>query len=291
MNAVAPLLRLRKLLPASGGPPQHWYHSTFDLQAGVEERREIDQYSWNGLHRGGNPMRPFAIVQYTLEGNGRFEQRDKAWTLREGSCFIAIVPSAHRYYLPEDSSSWTFLWMRTAHEYVVRRLAHICQRFSPVLHLPAESVPAMRLIGLFETISTTGFRDSLAVEQSLLDFTLEFERFAQASRFQAGQTVLDEVRRRVLARLRRPVAISELAQAAGMSASHYSHYFKAATGLSPLEHVTEIRLQEIARRLTLTHDTLKKIASDTGFADSNHLCKVFRRRFHTSPGRFRQLST
>ena len=37
-----------------------------------------------------------------------------------------------------------------------------------------------------------------------------------------------------------------------------------------------------------TDETLTTVADATGFADANHLCKAFKRRFHTSPGAFRR---
>ena len=52
--------------------------------------------------------------------------------------------------------------------------------------------------------------------------------------------------------------------------------------------MTQVRLEEVACRLAQTDVTLAALASETGFADANHLCKVFRRYYHLSPGAFRK---
>jgi len=64
--------------------------------------------------------------------------------------------------------------------------------------------------------------------------------------------------------------------------------FKAKTGISPAAFVTEVRLKE-ALKLLRTPAKLEDVAAQTGFADANHFCKVFRRHFHTSPGAYRHL--
>ena len=82
--------------------------------------------------------------------------------------------------------------------------------------------------------------------------------------------------------------VSDLAAAHGLSRSHFSRHFKAATGLAPAVWVRQVRLEEAIRRLLGGSDTLEAVAEAAGFADANHFCKVFRRQYHLSPGEFRR---
>ncbi len=52
--------------------------------------------------------------------------------------------------------------------------------------------------------------------------------------------------------------------------------------------MTQVRLEAAARHLAESDDTLDTIAAQTGVADANHLCKVFRRHYHLSPGTYRK---
>jgi AraC-like DNA-binding protein len=45
------------------------------------------------------------------------------------------------------------------------------------------------------------------------------------------------------------IAVDALAAERGMSRSHFSHYFRARTGLSPARLMTEVRIREAARTL------------------------------------------
>jgi transcriptional regulator GlxA family with amidase domain len=88
--------------------------------------------------------------------------------------------------------------------------------------------------------------------------------------------------------LRHPLAVKELAAHFHMSRSAFSHHFTAVTGTTPAACMLELRLQEATQLLLHTRQNLATIASATGFADANHLCKVFRRWRHMSPGMLRQ---
>ena len=78
------------------------------LYGGIEHREDPATYQWDGMQRGGDPKHPIVIIQYTLAGSGRYEQVDKGWDLPPGHCFLSVVPTPHRYYLPRESRSWTF---------------------------------------------------------------------------------------------------------------------------------------------------------------------------------------
>lgn len=86
----------------------------------------------------------------------------------------------------------------------------------------------------------------------------------------------------------RPLAVARVAAEHGMSRSHFSHYLKARTGLSPGRFMTEVRIQEASRLLAQTGMPLKQIASACGFANVNHFGKVFRRFQHLTPAGFRR---
>lgn len=259
------------------------------LYGGVEHREDPAAYDWDGMRRGGDPKHPIVVIQYTLAGHGRFEQAGRRWEMTAGNCFLAVVPTPNRYYLPTESRSWTFFWLIATHPYAVARLTRIVQEFGPVHALAPDALPITRMVEIIQGLCLSAFVDDLAVEQVLLDMVLEFERYARHAFYPSDrQKLLESVRQHVLRHLDRAITVDELAQGTGMSRSHFSHHFRSVTGLPPAQFITDVRLDEVSRRLTQTNRTLKEIARETGFADANHLCKVFRRRLGASPGQFRR---
>ncbi len=102
------------------------------------------------------------------------------------------------------------------------------------------------------------------------------------------ERLLEELGAFTRANLGRAFGIEEVARRHGLSRSHFSHQFRAATGMAPATFVLETRLAEARRLLRESGAPLKEVAERTGFADANHLCKAFRRVFHISPGVYRR---
>jgi AraC-like DNA-binding protein len=86
----------------------------------------------------------------------------------------------------------------------------------------------------------------------------------------------------------RNIRLEELAALAGLSQSHFSHAFKAATGMAPHQWQTNRRIEK-AKRLVLTGDApLTAIAAETGFSDQAHFTRVFRKVVGTTPAMWRR---
>lgn len=81
--------------------------------------------------------------------------------------------------------------------------------------------------------------------------------------------------------------LSDLAVAAGMSPSHFSHAFHAATGDSPYRYVTRRRV-EFAQVLLLVGNTpLQSISEKCGFQSRQQFAVMFKRHVGVGPKRFR----
>lgn len=80
----------------------------------------------------------------------------------------------------------------------------------------------------------------------------------------------------------------DVARAAGLSSSHFSHLMRAKTGWSFTEMITRLRVDHACHLLSHTALGLVEIAHGCGFADQSYFSRVFRRRVGLSPGGFRR---
>lgn len=83
------------------------------------------------------------------------------------------------------------------------------------------------------------------------------------------------------------VELSTLARLAGMSPSHYCRAFKAATGFAPYQWQLNKRIERAKCMLLETNFSLDRIAEATGFADSVHFGRTFRKLTQVTPGAWR----
>lgn len=290
MQALLEMLRRE----SKGGFPAQYAPDAL-IHGGLEARIPSENYYWDGMKRGADRERPFVVFQVTLEGEGVYEEpgANGPHPIPPGRAFAAVVPSQSRYYLPEDSPGWTFFWIILRHPYVVGRIVErqrAAGAAASVLDVGSDSAVVARAVTLY----TGGFPDRFAEEAALFEFLIAYERHVHAA-FQGGdsaadarEALLSRTRARVLETLALPLSVGEVADDYGMSRTRFSHHFRAKTGVAPGAFIARVRLEEVARRLIQTGDTLSEIAAGTGFADANHLCKAFRRHFHLSPGAFRR---
>lgn len=257
---------------------------------GFETRQAGEAYYWDGLKRRLSFRRPQILFQFTLQGLGEYEEKGRRWPLAPGTGFLTLLPSAHAYYLPEGSASWTFFWFIVRHPFAGERIRELRASESAVQPWGDDSPALDAAAALFELACQGGMRDVWAFEQPLFTWLLAVERELHQRRYPAAERLrlLRETRAWVRERMARSLGVAQMAAAHDSERTTFSRKFKAMTGTSPASFITEVRLEE-ALKLLRSDAKLEKIASETGFADANHFCKVFRRRFHISPGLYRQL--
>lgn len=265
----------------------------FPGEAGImgafEYRNAGEAYHWDGLKRGGVVSSPLLVFQATIEGWGVYEESGSKTTINPGKAFTAIVPSNHAYYLPEESPGWGFLWLVIQHKYVVGRIAETATRYGRVLDFPDDSAIRRECITILKKLAAKAYRSAIDLEEDLFRLMFSYERQWKHSAYRNDERaqILSALEVLVLERLPRVLSVDEIARTYGMSRSHFSHWLREKTGHQPAAYMTLLRLRLAESRLCETRDTMEHIAKDTGFADANHFCKVFRRYYGITPGTFR----
>ena len=88
-------------------------------------------------------------------------------------------------------------------------------------------------------------------------------------------------------RIADPLALSELARAAGVSARHLNRQFSAGLGLSAGAFYRDLRLDKSRELLRQTDLPVLEIAIATGFSSAAHFATAYRKRFGEAPSRHR----
>ncbi|MFM0552084.1 AraC family transcriptional regulator [Paraburkholderia sediminicola] len=91
----------------------------------------------------------------------------------------------------------------------------------------------------------------------------------------------------IRANLAGDLAISELAAQAGLSSFHFARVFRRETGETPHQFVSRLRLEEAARLLRATDQTVLQIAIAVGFENASHFSVQFKRDYGVTPLAYR----
>ena len=89
------------------------------------------------------------------------------------------------------------------------------------------------------------------------------------------------------ANLEREIALTTLADTAGMSPYYFSELFKRSLHFSPYQYVLRPRIEHARKLLHEPSVTLFEAAVRSGFSDQSHFTKIFRRVVGVTPTGYR----
>jgi AraC-like DNA-binding protein len=85
------------------------------------------------------------------------------------------------------------------------------------------------------------------------------------------------------------VYISELAALISMNETYFCRYFKGATGMTPIEYLTHIRIEDAARMIRETDFKIIDICFMSGFENTSYFIRKFKEYKKTTPKKYSQL--
>ncbi|MGI0119844.1 helix-turn-helix domain-containing protein [Zooshikella sp. RANM57] len=88
--------------------------------------------------------------------------------------------------------------------------------------------------------------------------------------------------------LHQKIAITQLAGQACLSPSHFHAVFKAQSGLTPHQYVTQLRIKRAQELLISTSLSLIEIAQQTGFSSQSALTHALKQKTGQTPGQLRK---
>jgi AraC family L-rhamnose operon regulatory protein RhaS len=81
--------------------------------------------------------------------------------------------------------------------------------------------------------------------------------------------------------------LDRVSRALGLSRRRFTQLFRELTGESWLTRVTRLRLNHASELLRVTTLSVRSIAFECGYPDLSHFYRIYRARFGTTPGGFR----
>jgi AraC-like DNA-binding protein len=138
--------------------------------------------------------------------------------------------------------------------------------------------------------------DTFELEERLATLIAGLIARALPGRLTTAREQTETTRRRLADEAREAIAadpaglgLRELAAALGYSHFHVSRVFRQVTGITLTQHRNRIRVAAALDRLTAGERNLAGLASDLGFADQSHMCRVMRNAVGRPPSLIRRL--
>ena len=85
-----------------------------------------------------------------------------------------------------------------------------------------------------------------------------------------------------------PAPVSAMVQLCGLPERSFKRRFQKATGMSPLEYVHTLRLEEAKQMLETSDQPVEAVANEVGYEDAGFFSRLFRRQVKLTPAQYRK---
>jgi transcriptional regulator GlxA family with amidase domain len=85
-----------------------------------------------------------------------------------------------------------------------------------------------------------------------------------------------------------PTPVAALVKLSGLPERSFKRRFQQATGMSPLEYVHTLRLEESKQLLESSDAPIEAIANEVGYEDAGFFSRLFRRQVNLTPAQYRK---
>lgn len=87
---------------------------------------------------------------------------------------------------------------------------------------------------------------------------------------------------------REPSPVAAMTRLSGLAERSFVRRFQQATGLSPLQYVHNVRLEEAKQLLEASDDSIESVAEQVGYEDAGYFARLFKREVNLTPAQYRR---
>lgn len=251
------------------------------------ELRQNELYDFHNEKRGPYPG---FLLQCTLEGCGVLEVNHETVMLTPGKAFFVTFPDSSRYYLP-SKGNWKFFYLHFDGE-LARHFFEQIEKTSGKTFSIHRSSQALRYF-LEEYQNITQGKKYQRYESGifLYQFLSTLQRELEFPLQNKKNAFVEDAEIWIQKNYKNQVNLSVMCQNLGVSFPHLTRQFHAQKGITPMQYLTQLRLEQALLLLLNTTMNINQISIECGFANGNYFAKVFRKAMAMSPSEYRERLT
>lgn len=217
----------------------------------------------------GPDVRNYTLIHYVVKGRGRLYKEGKCYPIGPGQAFL-IKPGEITTYTAEPSDPWFYQWVGFD-----GKLSKNFMELPPILDLSSNWIGMMLEIPVESVMRE--------YEIAALLFRMYSDLFADKKH---GSHYVRRVCDCIQAQYMYDLRVEDIAAKMNLDRRYLTRLFKASIGMTVQEYLISVRMEEAKRRLSLGF-SVAETAALCGYADVCNFSKMFKKRFGTSPGHWK----
>jgi AraC-like DNA-binding protein len=239
-------------------------------------------------HTWGPGIRDHYLIHLVLAGKGTFQTAGRTWDVQSGDLFLA-VPNQLIAYTADAEQPWEYCWVgfngACAHA-LVSQLPFTDDE--PVHHTKDPEGLRRALSEIFHARGPEPQDEAAMVGYlylfmaALMKETRDHKPRAASS---ANQYVLNAIKY-IQFNYSHDISIDDVAASVGISRSHLYRVFMSNMGKSPIDYLTEYRINEACKLLRSGSLSIAEVAVSVGFFDQFYFSRVFKKSQGLPPSKY-----
>lgn len=238
-------------------------------------------YTW------GPGIRDHFLIHLVIGGSGYYTVDGETYTLGAGDLFL-IRPGQLASYQASETDPWEYCWVGFNGAFANRMVQ--CFPFSkqhPVYHSEDPQVLQNAMMAIFAARGYEPQHEAAMVGQLYLFLARLMEESCTCTTQSAtGAQYVSNAIKYIQFNYSHDVHIDDIAKAVGVSRSHLYRLFMNSIGQSPIDYLTNYRLEEACKLLKTSRLSIAEIAMSVGFFDKFYFSRVFKKVKGVPPSRY-----
>ena len=229
------------------------------------------------------------LMIYVVEGEGRLMTTNGQQVLVPGNVFI--IPPGHAHeYAANTSKPWSIFWVHFRGHHAVDYFKHLS---SSEDNIALNSLVDLGLQNEFRALVDAAYSafvlaDFVYCANRLKQLLSYMELRLRRHQERPGEIPLERLNTYMREHLHSTLTLDQLAAFCHLSKFYFARRYKSLTGVSPLQHFTQMKVEQACLLLENSVLSVSEVAFELGYEDALYFSRVFRKHKGLSPGQYRE---
>ena len=241
----------------------------------------------DSLYQWGPGIRDHYLIHYIISGKGFYKIGKRTYELQAGDSFL-VYPNTEVVYYAAETDPWEYAWVGFTGSDASMILK--ATDFSPekpiIRETPHGSDIHRQILHIYDARGNE-FEHAVEMTGRLYTMLAMFLHGASHTTEQnSANSYVQKGIEYISSNYSYAITVEDIADYVGVSRSHLYRVFMLNVGKSPIDYLTEYRINEACKLLRAGNLSIAEVAVSVGFFDQFYFSRVFKRAKGVPPSKY-----